>query len=108
MQLVTASGEVLECDAKRNVEVFDAARVSLGALGVVTRVRLQNRAAYRLRGRQWIARTEELLEDVEKNTRENQHWEMLVVTHSDYALSIALNETDEPKTPPLDPAKEGG
>ena len=33
---------------------------------------------------------------------------MLVVTHSDYALSIALNETDEPKTPPLDPAKEGG
>ncbi|MFO5783557.1 D-arabinono-1,4-lactone oxidase, partial [Klebsiella pneumoniae] len=71
-------------------------------------VRLQNRAAYRLRERQWIARTEELLEDVEKNTRENQHWEMLVVTHSDYALSIALNETDEPKTPPLDPAKEGG
>ncbi|APB68207.1 FAD-linked oxidoreductase [Pseudomonas aeruginosa] len=108
LQLVTASGEVLECDAKRNVEVFDAARVSLGALGVVTRVRLQNRAAYRLRERQWIARTEELLEDVEKNTRENQHWEMLVVTHSDYALSIALNETDEPKTPPLDPAKEGG
>ncbi len=107
LQLVTASGEVLECDAKRNVEVFDAARVSLGALGVVTRVRLQNRAAYRLRERQWIARTEELLEDVEKNTRENQHWEMLVVTHSDYALSIALNETDEPKTPPLDPAKEG-
>ncbi len=45
LQLVTASGEVLECDAKRNVEVFDAARVSLGALGVVTRVRLQNRAA---------------------------------------------------------------
>ena len=41
LQLVTASGEVLECDAKRNVEVFDAARVSLGALGVVTRVRLR-------------------------------------------------------------------
>ncbi|WP_353934526.1 hypothetical protein [Acinetobacter baumannii] len=36
-----------------------------------------------MRERQWIARTEELLEDVEKNTRENQHWEMLVVTHSD-------------------------
>ena len=72
------------------MEVFDAARVSLGALGVVTRVRLQNRAAYRLRERQWIARTEELLEDVEKNTRENQHWEMLVVTHSDYALTLPV------------------
>lgn len=108
LQLVTAGGQVLDCDARHHPEVFNAARVSLGALGVATRIRLQNRAAYRLRERQWIAKTEELLEDVEKNTRENQHWEMLVVTHSDYALSIALNETTDPPTPPLDPAEAGG
>ncbi|AOE83046.1 D-arabinono-1,4-lactone oxidase [Pseudomonas sp. TCU-HL1] len=108
LQLVTASGEVLDCDNRRNPEVFNAARVSLGALGVATRVRMQNRTPYRLRERQWIAKTEELLEDVEKNTRENQHWEMLVVTHSDYALSIALNETSDPSPPPQDPAEEGG
>ncbi|CAI8824449.1 L-gulono-1,4-lactone dehydrogenase [Pseudomonas chlororaphis] len=108
LQLVTASGEVLDCDGSRNAEVFSAARVSLGALGVATRVRLQNRPAYRLREKQWIAKTEELLEDLAKNTRDNQHWEMLVVTHSDYALSIALNETEDPATPPVDPAEEGG
>lgn len=108
LQLVTAQGEVLDCDANREREVFSAARVSLGALGVATRVRLQNRTPYRLRERQWIARTEELLEDVAKNTRENQHWEMLVVTHSDYALSIALNETTDAPTPPIDPAEAGG
>ncbi|ARB30446.1 FAD-linked oxidoreductase [Pseudomonas tolaasii NCPPB 2192] len=108
LQLVTAGGEVLDCDASRHPEVFSAARVSLGALGVATQIRSQNRAPYRLRERQWIARTEELLEDVEKNTRENQHWEMLVVTHSDYALSIALNETSDPETPPIDPAEAGG
>ncbi|PHN57704.1 FAD-linked oxidoreductase [Pseudomonas sp. ICMP 8385] len=108
LQLVTAQGEVLECDAGREREVFNAARVSLGALGVSTRVRLQNRTPYRLRERQWIARTEELLEDVVNTTRENQHWEMLVVTHSDYALSIALNETTDAPTPPIDPAEAGG
>ncbi len=108
LQLVTAQGEVLDCDAERERELFNAARVSLGALGVTTRVRLQNREPYRLRERQWIAKTEELLEDVAKNTRENQHWEMLVVTHSDYALSIALNETSDAPTPPIDPAEEGG
>lgn len=108
LQLVTAQGEVLDCDAERERELFNAARVSLGALGVTTRVRLQNRETYRLRERQWIAKTEELLEDVAKNTRENQHWEMLVVTHSDYALSIALNETSDAPTPPIDPAEEGG
>lgn len=108
LQLVAANGDVLECDAKRHPEVFSAARVSLGALGVATRVRLQNRPAYRLRERQWIARTEELLEDLDKNTRENQHWEMLVVTHSDYALSIALNETTDPATPQVPADEEGG
>lgn len=108
LQLVTAGGEVLDCDAGRHPQVFNAARVSLGALGVATQVRLQNRAAYRLRERQWIAKTEELLEEVDKNTRENQHWEMLVVTHSDYALSIALNETTDAETPPVDPAEAGG
>ena len=108
LQLVTAQGEVLECDAGREHEVFNVARVSLGALGVATRVRMQNRTPYRLRERQWIARTEELLEDVANNTRENQHWEMLVVTHSDYALSIALNETTDAPTPPIDPAEAGG
>ena len=108
LQLVTAQGEVLDCDANREPEVFNAARVSLGALGVTTRVRLQNREPYRLRERQWIAKTEELLEDVAKNTQQNQHWEMLVVTHSDYALSIALNETADAPTPPIDPAEAGG
>ncbi len=108
LQLVTATGEVLDCDSQRHPEVFDAARVSLGALGVATKVRLQNREAFRLRERQWIARTEELLEDVHMHTRENQHWEMLVITHSDYALAVALNETSDPATPAQDPAKEGG
>ncbi|MGB3126161.1 MAG: D-arabinono-1,4-lactone oxidase [Pseudomonas sp.] len=108
LQLVTAQGEVLDCDAQRHPDVFSAARVSLGALGVATQIRSQNRAPYRLRERQWIAKTEDLLEDVDKNTRENQHWEMLVVTHSDYALSIALNETTDPETPAVDPAEAGG
>ncbi|MDH1065586.1 D-arabinono-1,4-lactone oxidase [Pseudomonas sp. GD03985] len=108
LQLVSAAGDVLDCSRENNPALFDAARVSLGALGVVTRVRLQNRRAYRLRERQWIARTEELLEDIGNLTRDNQHWEMLVVTHSDYALSVALNETEDPETPPLPPDEEGG
>lgn len=99
MQLVSADGEVHDCNREHNRELFNAGRVSLGALGVVTRVRMQNRGRYRLRERQWIAKTEELLEDVENLKRDNQRWEMLVVTHSDYALAVSLNETDEPSTP---------
>jgi len=108
LQLVSAAGEVLDCSREQNPELFAAARVSLGALGVVTKVRMQNRAAFRLRERQWLGKTEELLEDIDNLKRDNQHWEMLVVTHSDYALAVALNETEDPATPPVPPDEEGG
>ena len=48
LSIATPSGELLECDETRNAEVFHAARTSLGALGVLTRVRLQNRAPFKL------------------------------------------------------------
>jgi FAD-linked oxidoreductase len=108
LQLVTAGGEVLDCDATHHPDIFKAACVSLGALGVVTRITLQNRSRYRLRETMWVAKTEDLLADIHKHTEENQHWEMLVITHSDYALAIALNETDEPSTPSVNTVESGG
>ncbi|WP_028006448.1 D-arabinono-1,4-lactone oxidase [Solimonas flava] len=108
LRLATASGELIDCDAEHHPEIFNAARCGLGALGVITRVRLQNRKAFRLREKMWIAKTNDLLDDVERLTRENQHWEMQVITHSDYAAAIALNETEDPPTPVADPAAEGG
>src|SRR5690606_28355950 len=55
LSLVTASGEMIDCDAGTRPEIFNAARVSLGALGLITRVRLQAEPLYRLRRRTWTA-----------------------------------------------------
>jgi FAD-linked oxidoreductase len=41
LTLVTAGGELVECSAEREPELFRAARVGLGCLGVVTRLRLR-------------------------------------------------------------------
>jgi FAD/FMN-containing dehydrogenase len=49
LQLVDARGRVLDCDRQHNSQLFDAARVSQGSLGIITRVRLQNIVPYRLR-----------------------------------------------------------
>jgi len=109
LRLVTASGEMLDCDARNRPEIFNAARVSLGALGLVTRVKLQNRPAFRLREKMWIQKTEEILEGIDEHRRGNRHWEMHVLTHSDYAAAVSLNETtDAPSPPPADPEAEGG
>lgn len=99
LRLVTAKGEVLDCDAQRNREVFDAARVSLGALGVITRYRLQNRSAFRLHSRQWVQKTEELLEQMPRLVADNDHFEIMPLIHSDMSVAIAHNETDAPIAP---------
>ncbi|MGJ8670690.1 MAG: D-arabinono-1,4-lactone oxidase [Oceanococcus sp.] len=98
LRLVTADGELLDCDEQNNTDVFNAAKVSLGALGIVSRVKLQNRSAFRLKERMWLAKTEDLLDDIPNLVKDNQHWEMQVLTHSDYAASITLNETEDAST----------
>jgi FAD/FMN-containing dehydrogenase len=104
LRLVIANGEFLDCDAHNHPDIFNAARVSLGALGVITRVRLQNRKAFRLRSKNWIQNTEELLDDMPRLMRENDHIELNPILHSDVSVATALNETDDERTIP----KEGG
>jgi FAD/FMN-containing dehydrogenase len=102
LRLVIANGEVLDCDAHKHPDIFNAARVSLGGLGVITRVRLQNRKAFRLRSKNWIQNTEELLEDMPRLMRENDHIEIYSILHSDVSVASALNETEDKRTIPKD------
>lgn len=98
LRLVTAKGEVLDLDAQKQPALFDAARCSLGALGIITRVRLQNRKAFRLRRKEWIGDTEELLEQWPTLIRQHRHFELNVLLHSDVAVASALDETTETGT----------
>lgn len=108
LRLVSASGDIIDCDADHRADIFDAARVSLGALGVISRYRMNCRPAFRIHERSWVAKTEELLENIDQLVAENQHWEMQVITHSDYAMAVALNETDAPATGSGEEEDEGG
>ena len=100
LRLVTASGDIIDCDAAKHPEIFNVARVSLGALGIITRVRLQNRKAFRLHEKMWVQKTEELLEDMPRLIKENDHFEINPVLHSDVAVATATNETTDPHTRP--------
>lgn len=103
LRLVTAGGEMIDCDAQRHPEIFAAARCSLGALGVVTRVRLQNRAAFKLKRKEWVQDWRELLDDMPRLLREHQHFEMDVLLHADVALAVATDETTDPRVLPKPP-----
>lgn len=107
LRLLTADGQVLDCDAGHHPEVFNAARCSLGALGVVTRVRMQNRKAFRLHSRQWVEDTDDLLEQLPDLIRKHDHFELNALTHADVSVALAMDETDDPRTIPKESGGDG-
>ena len=100
VRLVTPEGEVLEADAMREGEVFGAAGTSLGALGIVTQVRLQNRKAYSLHELEFAEDIDKVLSKLDDYVRENRHFEFWTFFEARAALVKTLNETQEPDTPP--------
>ncbi len=75
LRLVTASGDVLECSPEKRPDVFRAAQVSLGALGVITHVRLALEPAFRLRERIWNVGFEACMAQLESHVASNRHFE---------------------------------
>jgi FAD-linked oxidoreductase len=98
LTMVTASGEVLECSRSHNAEVFDAARVSLGALGIITDYTLKNPASYRVERKTWIEKLDSLLERGEQIARDNRNFEFLYIPFSDHSYCFTTNVTDKPIT----------
>ena len=93
LRLITPRGNVM--DLKAGDELFNAARVSLGSLGVITRMTIQNRTPYKLKANNWVQRTEEVLETFDETAAKHRHFEMFPLTHSNYALVLAIDETHE-------------
>ncbi|MFL6161258.1 MAG: D-arabinono-1,4-lactone oxidase [Jatrophihabitantaceae bacterium] len=62
LQLVTADGELLDCSPEQHADVFAAARISLGALGIITAVTVQCVPAFLLHAVEAPADYDDLLE----------------------------------------------
>ncbi|MBC9226110.1 FAD-binding protein [Aeromicrobium sp. 636] len=99
LQLVTAEGEVLEID--RGHDMFDAARVGLGALGIVTEVTLQCVPAFLLHAREEPMALPEVLTDLDQLVDGNDHFEFYFFPHTDRALTKRNNRVPEgtPRAP---------
>ncbi len=99
LKLVLADGSTLQCDAEREPDVFRAARVGLGALGVVAEVTLRCVPAFTLCGIDEPAPLEQTLERFEELALGNDHFEFFVFPYADVALTRTNNRTDDPARP---------
>ncbi|MEZ5570891.1 MAG: D-arabinono-1,4-lactone oxidase [Halioglobus sp.] len=95
LQLVDARGELIECDANNNAELFHAARVSLGSLGIITQVRLQNVAPYRLRRETVWRDFDEILEIAGDMADQHRNFEFYYIPFSGMGFTDTHDLTDE-------------
>jgi FAD-linked oxidoreductase len=96
LRLVTASGEVLELDGGEDLL---AARVAVGALGIVTEVTLQTVPAFTLRGVDAPVALAEVLDGLGARVDGHRHFEFFVFPHADTALTRTNDVVDEPPQP---------
>ncbi|HIG40239.1 MAG: D-arabinono-1,4-lactone oxidase [bacterium] len=106
LRLVTPDGKVMDIDAESDPALFAAARVSVGALGVVTQMTMQNRSPYRLKQKSWAEKTESILEKFDELAASHRHFEMFPLTHSDYCLALSTEETSDPVNNPTPSPEE--
>ena len=96
LRLVTAAGEVREIDGGDDLL---AARVAMGALGIVTEVTLQTVPAFTLRGVDAPVPLAEVLDGLDARVEGHRHFEFFVFPHADRALTRTNDAVDEPAQP---------
>jgi FAD-linked oxidoreductase len=99
IELVTGDGRELELTAAGDADGFPAARVSLGALGVVTAVTLRCVPAFTLHGIDEPRPLAETLEGIDELVDAHDHFELFTFPYSPLALTRRSDPTGRPPAP---------
>jgi FAD-linked oxidoreductase len=94
LTLVTPRGEVIACSADQEPEVFNAARVSLGALGVISQATLRTTANRRLHRHVWVEPIEQTFAEAEARWDKHRNFEFYAFPFTDMTANITHDETD--------------
>jgi len=99
LKIVGADGSVKTISAE-NPEIFDATRLALGALGVITHAELQCVPAFRLRLSSETVSLQEALEQTEGYNRDSRVFSFRWQVYSGQTQLQILQQTDEPLPAP--------
>ncbi|MFG2148351.1 D-arabinono-1,4-lactone oxidase [Streptomyces sp. NPDC048696] len=100
LELVTADGSLLTCSAKENPEVFAAARIGLGALGVVTAITFAVEPEFLLTAREEPMTFDRVTGDFDELFAENEHFEFYWFPHTGNCNTKRNNRSAGPAAPP--------
>jgi L-gulono-1,4-lactone dehydrogenase len=99
LRIVTGDGSLLECTPDENADVFDVARVGLGALGVLSTVTVAAVPAFRLHAVEEAMPVDDVLADFDGFMTSTDHVEFYWVPHTRWALTKRNTRTQDPPSP---------
>jgi FAD-linked oxidoreductase len=99
LELVTADGSVLTCSARENPEVFAAARIGLGALGVISAVTFAVEPVFLLTAREEPMSFGRVMAEFDQLVAENEHFEFYWFPHTEGCTTKRNNRSQGPAAP---------
>ncbi|MGW0139069.1 D-arabinono-1,4-lactone oxidase [Streptomyces calvus] len=99
LELVTADGAVLTCSEQENPEVFAAARIGLGALGIVTAITFAVEPLFLLSAREEPMTFDRVCADFDQLHAENEHFEFYWFPHTGNTNVKRNNRSAGPERP---------
>ena len=110
LEIALADGRLVTCSAEspsggltfpdgRDVSLFDAARVGLGALGVVTAITFRVVPAFLLEAREEPMTWSAVIGHLDELTADNEHFEFYWFPHSEGCLTKRNNRSEGPARP---------
>jgi FAD-linked oxidoreductase len=99
LELVTADGSMLTCSADERPEVFAAARVGLGALGVISAVTFAVEPVFLLTAREEPMPFDRVMADFDALVTDNEHFEFYWFPHTGNCNTKRNNRSRGPAAP---------
>jgi FAD-linked oxidoreductase len=99
LELVTADGSVLTCSEKEHPDVFAAARIGLGALGIVTAITFAVEPVFLLTAREEPLPFDEVTSRFDELWAENEHFEFYWFPHTASTNTKRNNRSAGPEQP---------
>ncbi|MEU1627933.1 D-arabinono-1,4-lactone oxidase [Streptomyces sp. NPDC020096] len=99
LELVLADGSVLNCSAEENADVFAAARIGLGALGVISAITFGVEPSFLLTAREEPMPFTAVTDRFDQLVAENEHFEFYWFPHTDNCNTKRNNRSLGPAAP---------